>query len=150
MRCFPQIEPVLPKLVKDVPRGRAWVCEVKLVGFRGTLNVDAGRGRFLSKTKKGMRRFDHLANAIVKECGWISKASPRNGARIPTRSKRSGRRASMRRIRRTKGGRICPIVGGREVAEVKGGGVPAMLGDELPHVRGWERGATVAARVGER
>jgi hypothetical protein len=37
-----------------------------------------------------------------------------------------------------------------QVKEVKGGGVPVILGDELPYVRGWERGATVAARVGER
>jgi bifunctional non-homologous end joining protein LigD len=64
---LPQIEPVLPKLVKDVPRGDQWVYEVKLDGFRGTLYVDAGRGRFLSKTKKPMRRFDDLANAIAKE-----------------------------------------------------------------------------------
>ncbi|MDP9176981.1 MAG: hypothetical protein M3O61_04810 [Gemmatimonadota bacterium] len=66
---LPQIEPVLPKLVKDVPRGDQWVYEVKLDGFRGTLYVEAGRGRFLSKTKKTMRRFDDLANAIVKELG---------------------------------------------------------------------------------
>jgi bifunctional non-homologous end joining protein LigD len=64
---LPQIEPVLPKLVKDVPRGRQWVYEVKLDGFRGTLYVEAGRGRYLSKTKKPMRRFDDLANAIAKE-----------------------------------------------------------------------------------
>lgn len=66
---LPQIEPVLPKLVKDVPRGRAWVYEVKPDGFRGTLYVESGRGRFLSKTKKTMRRFDDLANAIAKEFG---------------------------------------------------------------------------------
>ena len=64
---LPQIEPVLPKLVKDVPRGRAWVYEVKLDGFRGTLYVEAGRGRFLSKTKKTMRHFDDMANAIANE-----------------------------------------------------------------------------------
>lgn len=64
---LPQIEPVLPKLVKDVPRGRAWVYEVKLDGFRGTLYVENGRGRFASKTKKAMRRFDELANTIAKE-----------------------------------------------------------------------------------
>ncbi|HYK03196.1 MAG TPA: hypothetical protein VE974_15660 [Thermoanaerobaculia bacterium] len=64
---LPQIEPVVPKLVKDVPRGRAWVYEVKLDGFRGTLYVEDGRGRFSSKTKKTMRRFDELANAIAKE-----------------------------------------------------------------------------------
>jgi bifunctional non-homologous end joining protein LigD len=50
-----------------VPRGRQWVYEVKLDGFRGTLYVEAGRGRFLSKTKKTLRRFDEFANAIAKE-----------------------------------------------------------------------------------
>ncbi len=40
---------------------------MKLDGFRGTLYVEAGRGRFLSKTKKPLRRFDELANAIAKE-----------------------------------------------------------------------------------
>ncbi|HYI12367.1 MAG TPA: hypothetical protein VEK57_25155 [Thermoanaerobaculia bacterium] len=64
---LPQIEPVLPKLVNDVPRGRPWVYEVKLDGFRGTLYVEARRGRFLSKTKKPLRRFDELAIAIAKE-----------------------------------------------------------------------------------
>jgi bifunctional non-homologous end joining protein LigD len=64
---LPQIEPVLPKLVRDVPRGGDWLYEVKLDGFRGTLYADAGRGYFLSKTKKRMRRFDELANTIAKE-----------------------------------------------------------------------------------
>jgi bifunctional non-homologous end joining protein LigD len=64
---LPRIEPVLPKLVKDVPRGRQWVYELKLDGFRGTLHVEAGRGYFRSKTKKPLRRFDDLANAIAKE-----------------------------------------------------------------------------------
>ena len=64
---LPQIEPVLPKLVKDVPRGRQWVYELKLDGFRGTLYVEAGRARFQSKTKKTMRRFGDLANAIAQE-----------------------------------------------------------------------------------
>ena len=64
---LPVIEPVLPKLVKDVPRGREWVYEVKLDGFRGTLYVDAGRAHFLSKTKKRMKRFEELANAIARE-----------------------------------------------------------------------------------
>lgn len=64
---LPQIEPVLPKLVKDVPRGRQWAYELKLDGFRGTLYLEAGHGRFLSKTKKRMRRFDDLANAIAQE-----------------------------------------------------------------------------------
>jgi len=64
---LPEIDPILPKLVKDVPRGDQWVYEVKLDGFRGTLYVEDERGRFLSKTKKRMRRFDDLANAIAKE-----------------------------------------------------------------------------------
>lgn len=46
--------------------------------------------------------------------------------------------------------RICFIVARHEAKEVKGGGVPVTIGDALPHVRGWERGATVEARVGER
>ena len=58
---LPQIEPVLPKPIKDVPRGRQWMYELKLDGFRGTLYVERGRGRFLSKTKNWMRRFDDLA-----------------------------------------------------------------------------------------
>jgi hypothetical protein len=49
----------------------------------------------------------------------------------------------MRSIRRRKGGRSFPTAGGREIAEVKGGGVPVTLGDELPHVRGRERATGV-------
>ena len=64
---LPEIDPILPKLVRDVPRGRDWLYELKLDGFRGTLYVEAGRGRFRSKTKNTMRRFDDLANAIAKE-----------------------------------------------------------------------------------
>jgi hypothetical protein len=56
----------------------------------------------------------------------------------------------MRSIRRRKGGRTFFIVARREAKEVKGGGVPVILCDELPHVRGRERGVRVAARVGER
>lgn len=56
----------------------------------------------------------------------------------------------MRSIRRRKGGRTCFIAGGHDAKEVKGGGVPVIVGDELPHMRGRERGATVAAQVGER
>lgn len=64
---LPEIDPILPKLVRDVPRGREWLYELKLDGFRGTLYVEDQRGRFLSKTKKPMRRFDVLANAIAWE-----------------------------------------------------------------------------------
>lgn len=64
---LPQIDPILPKLVRDMPRGQDWLYELKLDGFRGTLYVEDLRGRFLSKTKKPMRRFDSLAKAIAKE-----------------------------------------------------------------------------------
>jgi bifunctional non-homologous end joining protein LigD len=50
-----------------VPRGADWLYELKLDGFRGTLYVEEHRGRFLSKMKKPMRRFDSLANAIARE-----------------------------------------------------------------------------------
>jgi hypothetical protein len=40
---------------------------LKLDEFRGTLYVEGHRGRFLSKTKKPMRCFDPLANAIAQE-----------------------------------------------------------------------------------
>jgi len=42
----------------------------------------------------------------------------------------------MRSIRRRQGRRTCSIGGEPEVAEVKGGGVPVILGDTLPYVRG--------------
>ena len=64
---LPQIDPILPKLARDVPRGGDWLYELKLDGFRGPLYVEEHRGRFLSKTKKPMRRFDSLANAIARE-----------------------------------------------------------------------------------
>lgn len=64
---LPEIDPILPKLVRDLPRGRDWLYELKLDGFRGTLYVEGQRGRFLSKTKKPMRRFAALANAIARE-----------------------------------------------------------------------------------
>jgi bifunctional non-homologous end joining protein LigD len=66
-RVLPEIDPILPKLVRDLPRGRDWLYELKLDGFRGTLYVEGQRGRFLSKTKKPMRRFVALANAIARE-----------------------------------------------------------------------------------
>jgi bifunctional non-homologous end joining protein LigD len=66
---LPEVDPILPKLVRDVPRGRGWLYELKLDGFRGTLYVKQQRGRFLSKTKKRMKRFDALANAIARELG---------------------------------------------------------------------------------
>lgn len=62
---LPTIDPILPLLSKVVPIGRDWVYELKLDGFRGTLYVDDGRGFFLSKTKKPMPRFRHLAQQLA-------------------------------------------------------------------------------------
>ena len=52
-------------LSKKTPIGSEWVYEPKLDGFRGTLYIDRGRGHFLSKNKKPLKRFEHLANAIA-------------------------------------------------------------------------------------
>lgn len=64
---LPRIEPLRPILTRTVPRGREWVYEVKLDGFRGTLYVEQRRGKFFSKTRKHMARFDDLANALARE-----------------------------------------------------------------------------------
>ncbi len=94
---LPQIEPVLPKLVKDAPRGRAWVYEVKLDGFRGTLHVEAGRGRFLSKTKKWMV----LEGAVAKRRGDpYSQETEWLRSKHPTDSQKEGR-AELSHRRRT-------------------------------------------------
>ncbi|MBV8546963.1 MAG: hypothetical protein JO093_18820 [Acidobacteria bacterium] len=55
---LPRVEPILPQLVKQLPRGPQWVYELKFDGFRGTLYVEGSRGRFLSKAMKPLRRFD--------------------------------------------------------------------------------------------
>jgi ATP-dependent DNA ligase len=39
---LPLIDPILPMLSKTVPRGREWLYEAKLDGFRGTLYVEKG------------------------------------------------------------------------------------------------------------
>lgn len=64
---LPPIEPLRPKLARTVPRGREWVYELKLDGFRGTLYMEGGQGRFVSKTKRDMPRFRDLANALARE-----------------------------------------------------------------------------------
>lgn len=66
---LPRVEPIIPKLVKELPRGQEWLYELKLYGFRGTLYVEGSSGRFVSKAMKPMRRFDDLANAIARELG---------------------------------------------------------------------------------
>lgn len=66
---LPRIEPLRPALARTVPHGREWRYEVKLDGFRGTLYVERGRGRFFSKTRKPMARFRQLADALARELG---------------------------------------------------------------------------------
>lgn len=62
---LPRIEPIRPVLSKKTPIGSEWIYEPKLDGFRGTLYIDRGRGHFLSKNKKPLKRFEQLANAIA-------------------------------------------------------------------------------------
>jgi bifunctional non-homologous end joining protein LigD len=64
---LPRIEPLRPKLTKTVPSGRQWLYELKLDGFRATLYVENGSGRFLSKSQKPMPRFRELASAVARQ-----------------------------------------------------------------------------------
>ncbi len=66
---LPLIDPLRPERTRAVPRGREWLYEVKLDGFRGMLYVEQGRGRFLSKTKRWMPRFRELADALARRLG---------------------------------------------------------------------------------
>jgi bifunctional non-homologous end joining protein LigD len=63
---LPRVDPLRPVLTRNVPRGREWVYELKLDGFRGTLYIEDGRGKFYSKTKRSMPRFNDLAAHIVR------------------------------------------------------------------------------------
>ena len=63
--ALPEIDPILPQLSKHVPRGKEWVYELKLDGFRGTLYVEKGRGYFRSKTRRPMARFQELADRLA-------------------------------------------------------------------------------------
>jgi len=63
---LPNIDPIRPVLSKKTPIGSEWLYEVKLDGFRGTLYVDRGRGRFTSKLKKPLKRFEPLADALAR------------------------------------------------------------------------------------
>ncbi len=99
---LPEIEPILPKLVRDVPRGRDWLYELKLDGFRGTLYVEHERGRFLSKTKKRMdlegivakRRGDAYApdNGVVEGEASGLLAEGRAGGAVPSSANVNSRR----------------------------------------------------------
>ncbi|HEX9985242.1 MAG TPA: hypothetical protein VGF69_18435 [Thermoanaerobaculia bacterium] len=64
--ALPRIVPLRPVLARVVPRGREWVYEPKLDGFRGMLYVEKGRGRFYSKTRNSMARFRDLAEALAR------------------------------------------------------------------------------------
>lgn len=63
---LPAIDPVRPLKSRSVPRGREWIYELKLDGFRGVLSVEGGRGAFTSKTGRTMRRFQELAAALAR------------------------------------------------------------------------------------
>lgn len=64
--ALPRIDPLLPLLARDVPRGREWLYELKLDGFRGTLYIENGMGRFFSKTRRPLPRFQALAAALAR------------------------------------------------------------------------------------
>jgi bifunctional non-homologous end joining protein LigD len=66
---LPLVPPILPQLVADVPRGREWIYELKMDGFRGMLHIDHAEAFFRSKTMKKMPRFRALAAAVREELG---------------------------------------------------------------------------------
>jgi ATP-dependent DNA ligase len=66
---LPLVDPILPVLSRDLPRGAGWRYELKLDGFRGTLYVEEKRAWFRSKKGHLMRRFDDLARRVAGELG---------------------------------------------------------------------------------
>ena len=66
---LPLVDPILPLLSRDLPRGAGWRYELKLDGFRGTLYVEQKRAWFRSKKGHGLRRFDELARRVAGELG---------------------------------------------------------------------------------
>lgn len=66
---LPLVDPVLPRLSRDLPRGAGWRYELKLDGFRGTLYVEKKRAWFRSKKGHVMRRFDDLARRVANDLG---------------------------------------------------------------------------------
>ena len=64
---LPRVDPLRPALVKAVPRGREWLYEPKLDGFRGMLYLEDGQGKFFSKNKRPMPRFRDLADALARQ-----------------------------------------------------------------------------------
>lgn len=63
---LPRVDPLRPRLTKVVPRGREWLYELKLDGFRGMLYLEQGEGRFFSKNRRPMPRFRELAAALAR------------------------------------------------------------------------------------
>lgn len=63
---LPLIEPIVPLLAREVPRGREWTYELKLDGFRGVFYADGGAGRFRSKRNRRLDRFRDLAGALAR------------------------------------------------------------------------------------
>jgi len=63
---LPVIEPIIPRLARELPVGRSWRYEVKLDGFRGTLYIDRGRAQFRSKSVRVMKRFQSLADGLAR------------------------------------------------------------------------------------
>src|SRR5688500_13752051 len=72
--ALPLIEPVLPVLSRHLPRGREWVYEPKMDGFRGTFYCDADQAFFRSKTKRKMARFQPLADQLAKAMREIAES----------------------------------------------------------------------------
>jgi len=64
---LPLVDPILPLLSRDLPRGKEWRYELKLDGFRGTLYVEKSKAWFRSKTGRVMQRFDDLARRVAGE-----------------------------------------------------------------------------------
>lgn len=63
---LPIVQPIIPRLSRRLPIGRGWRYEVKLDGFRGTLYIEKDRARFRSKTMRVMKRFESLAESLVR------------------------------------------------------------------------------------
>lgn len=61
-----KIDSLRPVKRQTVPTDKGWVYELKLDGFRGVLSVENGRGFFTSKTSKGMKRFQELADRLAQ------------------------------------------------------------------------------------
>jgi ATP-dependent DNA ligase len=64
---LPEIQPVVPRLGRVLPKGPEWRYEKKIDGFRGTFFFDGARAWFRSKTMKPMPRFAPLAAEIARE-----------------------------------------------------------------------------------